>query len=81
MTNNMVDMQSILAIGRQISVIAGRLHQREYNRETKADKRMPANAATARELLHLAHLLEIQRVAVLTEYHKIKGFESPTITP
>lgn len=72
-------MASVLAIGRTVSQKAGELHDQSYSNDSRSDVRTPANARLSRDLLHLAHLLDAQKLAVMTEVHRLKGLNSPDL--
>lgn len=76
---HVVDTKVVLDVGRQIAQVAGQLDGSEYNADPRSDVRTPANARLQSTLLHLAHLCDLQRLAVLNEYHQLRGFSSPEI--
>lgn len=73
-----LDMSPVRSLLAELGELVDRLDGVSLNVEGENNKsRMRANAERSRELLYSAHLGDLLRVEMLSQYHRFKGQDPP----
>lgn len=75
-----VDMTAVQTILKEISAMVTDLDGATFNVEGDNNKeRMRASAERSRDLLYAAHLADMCRAELLSQYHRFKGKNPPLV--
>lgn len=81
MSGEKLDMSVVSKLLREVDDLVDALHGAPMNVDIDNNKeRMRANAQRSRDLLYAAHLADLIRAEIISQYHRFKGQEPPTLS-
>lgn len=80
MSDDRLDMRQTLALLEEVRELVERLDNSPLNIEGSNNKEvMRRKAQASRQLLYAAHVADLTRAEILSQYHKFKGETPPLI--